>query len=189
MAPARSIRTWRSARLRQMLADGYFAPAYQLRKAGEELRQGGRQGRAEGDVEDGHLDAAKLSRRADLRGHRAQQRVRRRILHAHAQPHRRRRPGDDRRRVAPPSRACLPADRSAGNARARRRRAVSMAPQGRSPHLQSRGRRQAAARHADQQPRGVPQVLPADRRAAARNCSRCAVCWSSSQADAAGAAG
>ena len=88
-------------------------------------------------------------------------------LHPHRQPHRRRRPGGDRRRVAPPPRARLSAHRSAANARSRRRRPVSVAPQGRSPHLQPRRRRQAAALDAAQQPRGVPQVLPADRRPAA----------------------
>ncbi len=76
-------------------------------EAGEELHQGRRQGPAQGDVQDGHLHAAELPRRTDLRGHRPEQRVRRRVLHLDRQPHPRRRPRDDRRRIAPPPRARL----------------------------------------------------------------------------------
>ena len=65
MAPRRSTpispsRRWsRSARENGLPLDG-------LRGA-EELHQGGRQGHAEGDVQDGHLDLPVLLRRADLR--------------------------------------------------------------------------------------------------------------------------
>ena len=45
-------------------------PGVDARQGGQELHQGAQQGRPEGDVEDGHLDAAELLRRADLRGHR-----------------------------------------------------------------------------------------------------------------------
>ena len=39
----------------------------------QELQEGHQQGTAQGLLEDGHLHAAELSRRADLRGHRAEQ--------------------------------------------------------------------------------------------------------------------
>ena len=42
-------------------------PAAQGLRGAEELHQGGRQGHAEGDVQDGHLDLPVLLRRADLR--------------------------------------------------------------------------------------------------------------------------
>ena len=44
-----------------------------LRQGAQELQEGHQQGPAEGLLEDGHLDAAELSRRADLRGHRPEQ--------------------------------------------------------------------------------------------------------------------
>ena len=43
-------------------------------QGGQELHQGGRQGRAQGDVQDGHLDGGLLHRRAGLRGHRPRRR-------------------------------------------------------------------------------------------------------------------
>ena len=46
------------------------------RGASKHYRQGRRQGHAQGDDQDGHLDAAELPRRADLRGHRPQPRGR-----------------------------------------------------------------------------------------------------------------
>ena len=45
--------------------------------------QGARQGRAQGDVEDGHLHGRVLPRRAGLRGHRPVAGPRRRVLHRH----------------------------------------------------------------------------------------------------------
>ena len=59
---------------------------------GEELPQGGRQGRPQGDDQDGHLDAAELPGRADLRGHRPRPRGRRALLHLDGLAHRGRRP-------------------------------------------------------------------------------------------------
>ena len=50
------------------------AAAGRLQDGGEELHQGAAQGRAQGHVEDGHLDAAELPRRPDLRGRRPQRR-------------------------------------------------------------------------------------------------------------------
>ena len=54
-------------------------------------------GHPEGDVQDGHLHAPELLRRADLRGRRPRSRVRRSLLHAHLVAHRRRRRRGDRR--------------------------------------------------------------------------------------------
>ena len=79
------------------------------REGGQELYQGAEQGRPEGDVEDGHLDAAELSRRADLRGRRPREGFRRSLLHAHGVAHRRRRHRRDRRRSARAARAGVPA--------------------------------------------------------------------------------
>ena len=58
------------------------------REGGAQLHQGAQQGHPQGDVQDGHLDAAKLLRRADLRGHRSEQGVRRSLLHLDAVAHR-----------------------------------------------------------------------------------------------------
>jgi glutamate synthase (NADPH/NADH) large chain len=55
------------------------------------LHQVDRQGTAQGDVQDGHLDLPVLLRRPDLRRHRAQVRLRRQIFHWHRHPHRGRR--------------------------------------------------------------------------------------------------
>ena len=68
-APARSTPTWRSRRLDDMVQAGPAARR-RRRQGREELHQGGRQGRRQGDVEDGHLDRPELPRRPDLRGHR-----------------------------------------------------------------------------------------------------------------------
>ena len=53
---------------------------------GQALHQGGRQGPAQGDVQDGHLDLSVLLRRADLRRRRPAVGVRRQIFHRHQQP-------------------------------------------------------------------------------------------------------
>ena len=47
------------------------------RDRGQELHQGAQQGHAEGDVQDGHLDAPEPLRRAGVRSHRARARLRR----------------------------------------------------------------------------------------------------------------
>ena len=76
-------------------------PAAQGLRGAEELHQGGRQGHAEGDVQDGHLDLPVLLRRADLRRGRPASRLRREVFHRHRDDDRRRRPGrrSPRRRV------------------------------------------------------------------------------------------
>ena len=62
-----------------------------------QLHQGAQQGHPQGDVEDGDLDAAELLRRADLRGDRPRQGLRRSLLHVDRVAHRRRRHRRDRR--------------------------------------------------------------------------------------------
>ena len=71
----------------------------------EEVREGGLQGALQGDVQDGHLDLPELLRRADLRGGRPAQGVRRQVLHRHRQRRRGHRALRGRRRIA---RACTP---------------------------------------------------------------------------------
>ena len=60
-------------------------------KALKQLRQGRRQGRAEGDVQDGHLDAGVLHRRAAVPGRRRRRGRARRVLHRADLPDRRNR--------------------------------------------------------------------------------------------------
>ena len=74
-APARSTRTSRSRRSATWCARA-SCKGVDARRGGRELPQGRRQGRPQGDVQDGHLDAAELPRRADLRGDRPQPRAR-----------------------------------------------------------------------------------------------------------------
>jgi glutamate synthase (NADPH) large chain len=54
-------------------------------QGGQELHQGLRQGRAQGDVEDGHLDGGVVHRRPDLRGDRSRRELVD-VLHRHRQP-------------------------------------------------------------------------------------------------------
>ena len=111
-----------------------------------QLRQGRGQGRAEGDVQDGHLDAGVLHRRAAVPGHRHQPAGARRVLHRADLPDRRHRPRRHRRRRRRPARAGLPGPaRRVGAPRARGRRRVPVAPRGRVPPVQPGHGVQAAA--------------------------------------------
>ena len=69
-------------------------------EGGRALHPRAQQGHPEGDVQDGHLDAAELLRRADLRGRRPRPGVRRPLLHVDGVAHRRRRHRRHRRRSA-----------------------------------------------------------------------------------------
>ncbi len=64
----------------RLCARRHDAQAGRLQDGGEELHQGAAQGRAQGHVEDGHLHAAELPRRPDLRGRRPAPGLRRRVL-------------------------------------------------------------------------------------------------------------
>ena len=76
----------------------------------QEIHQGGGQRRGQNDGQDGHLHHPKLSRRADFRGRRPEQRCRGQVFHLDAVAHRGRRPGRDCRRGAgpPPPRVSRP---------------------------------------------------------------------------------
>ena len=63
----------------------------------EALHQGDRQGPLQGDVQDGHLHLPVVLRRADLRGGRPAEGVRRQVLHRHGEQHRGHRPVRGRR--------------------------------------------------------------------------------------------
>ena len=94
-----------------------------------QLHQGVRQGRAQGDVEDGRVDRRQLHRCPDLRSHRTRPRARRAVLHRHGQPARRDRPRGDRRRGRRPPRHRTPdPSGGAGPPQARARRRVPVAP-------------------------------------------------------------
>ena len=114
-------------------------------RRGEALHQGAQQGRAEGDVEDGHLDAAELLRRADLRGDRPRSRLRREVLHVHRIEDRRHRPEGDLRRSPSPSRARLRLD---AVERSAERRRIPVAARRRAAPVQPGHGLQAAARDA-----------------------------------------
>ena len=100
----------------------------------EALHQGGRQGHAEGDVQDGHLDLPVLLRRADLRRRRPQVELRAQVFHRHAHPGGRRRPAPDRARDgrAPPPGLRR---RAGAGERARRRRRVRLPHPRRGAHV------------------------------------------------------
>ncbi len=115
------------------------------REGGQELRQGGRQGRHEGHVQDGHLDGPELLRRADLRGHRPGPGGHRQVLHLDRLAHLRRRPGRHRRRGQGPPRPRLPRA-AAQRPHARRRRPVPVAQGGRVSPVQPGDGPQAAVR-------------------------------------------
>ena len=144
--------------------------------------QGDRQGPAEDDLEDGHLDDPVLLRRADLRGGRPRRRPRRPVLHRHAVAHRRHRRRDARARGARPPRARLRPQPRARPAAGRRR--LPLAPRRRAPRLEPDDRRtlqNAVGLNPDAEPGPVSYEEFADAvndEAAGRR--RCAACWTSS---------
>ncbi len=127
------------------------------RRGREALHQVDRQGRAQGDVQDGHLDLPVLLRRPDLRRRRPVEGLRRHVFLRHRHDHRGRRRRRDRRGDrAPPPRGLRRRSRAARHARGRRR--IHAAAQGRGPRLDARGGREPAARRARQPARQVPRV-------------------------------
>ena len=113
------------------------------------LHQVGRQGTAQGDVEDGHLHLPVLLRRADFRRGGLKVRLRRQIFYRHGDPHRGRRPHRDRRggRAAASRRLQRRADLPH---HARRRRRLCGARARRGSRLERGDGRGAAARRARQ---------------------------------------
>ncbi len=145
------------------------------------LHQVDRQGPAQGDVQDGHLDLSVLLRRADFRRGRPAPGLRRQVFHRHAYPHRGRRPGRNRRRDrAPPPRrlrrcADLPLD-------ARRRRRLCRARARRGPCLDRRDRRAPAARGARQFAGPLPRLRARSSTTRPSGCSPSAACSASKTA-------
>ena len=112
-------------------------PGSRRLRGDQALHQVGRQGPAQGHVEDGHLDLPVLLRRADLRRGRPVEELRRRLFHRHGHADRRRRAGRDRQgnRGAPPVGFRQRADLSR---RARRRRRLRLSHARRSAYLDAR---------------------------------------------------
>ncbi len=156
-------RLWRRGdqsvpRLRDAGGDEERAAAKARRQGNHQaLHQVDRQGTAQGDVEDGHLDLSVLLRRADFRRHRAQVRFRRQIFHRHRDPDRGRRPRRDRRRggAAASRRIFRLADLSLD---ARRRRRICLPRARRGSRLERGDGLGAAARGARQFLREVPAL-------------------------------
>ena len=139
-------------------------PAAEGLRGSEELHQGGRQGPAEGHVQDGHLDLPVLLRRADLRRGRPAFGLRREVLHRHRHHHRGRGLGGDRRGDgAPPPRRLRRQPDLSHHARCRRR--LCLPPARRGPCLDARERRPAAARGARQLVGRVQGLRREDQRA------------------------
>ena len=133
------------------------------RDGGAQLHQGAQQGHPQGDVQDGHLDAPELLRRADLRGARPVAPVRRQVLHVDPVAHRRRgHRGGGRGGGAPPREGLSAPD--VGRGRSRLGRRVPVAPRRRVPPVQPADRLQAAARDALRAVRDLQGVHPAGRR-------------------------
>ena len=117
-------------------------------EGGREPHQGARQGRPQGDVEDGHLDGGVLPRRSGVRGDRPVAAARRPLLHRHDDPARRCRPRGRRRGGRRPSRGGLPArGHPPGAPQAVGRRRVPVAARGRAAPVRPRDGVPAPARH------------------------------------------
>ena len=181
-APARSTRTSRSSRSRtSSRSDLYGLGGIDPHEGDQELHQGRGQGRAQGDVEDGHLHRRVVPRRAGVRGDRARARssststspARCRGSAASAST---RSPRRWRRRHAL---AYADAARRARAPRPRPRRRVPVAPRGRVPPLQPGDGVQAAARDPRQALRRLQGVHEARRRPVDASSPRCAGCSSS----------
>ena len=118
-------------------------------RGGRQLHQGRQQGRAQGHVEDGHLDGRVLHRRPDLRGGRASaQELVDEYFTGTRQPPRRHRARRDRRGGRRRHALAYPTEPDrAGAPHPGGGRRVPVAPRGRVPPVQPRDRLQAAARH------------------------------------------
>ena len=152
-----------------------------LEDAEERALQGGRQGPSEDDLEDGHLGALVLLRRAGLRSGRPRAGARRQALHRHAVAHRRHRHPRARRGRAHAACPRLPGQcgRAAAGRRplclAARRRAPPVEPgDDRAPP--ARGARRRRARRTRSSPRSSTTT-----RRAVRRCAACCVSASRSR--------
>ncbi len=138
-------------------------PGHQRRpRSRVRVSQGRRQGHAQGDGQDGHLDAAKLQGRADLRSRRPQGRSHRPLLRRHGQPHSGRRFRRAGRGSAAAARARLSRRRRVDRtARAAQPGRVPLAGRRRTAHVGPAGDRRPASRRPQQQ-RATPTRRFAD---------------------------
>ncbi len=144
------------------------------------LPQGGGQGDAQGDGEDGDLDAPELQGSADLRGGRPARRGHRALLRRHREPH----PGRRVRRSSPQEairrhELGYPAGGPGTQVRAAQPRPHPLARQRRGAHVDAGDHRGDPGGGAHQQPRRLRAVREAGQRARRRARARCAACSSS----------
>ena len=130
----------------------------------QELRQGRGEGRDQGHLEDGHLVAAELSRRAGVRGARPAPGRHRRVLQLDGVARRRHRHRRDRAGSAHAAQRRVPGPPRGGTPHAARRRPVPVARRGRVPPVQSGEHPPPAEGGAHRQLRDVQGVLGADQR-------------------------
>ncbi len=130
--------------LEDLARRGYLPEGIDFEKALYHYIEVHQQGPAEGLLEDGHLHAAELSRRAGVRSHRPEQSAGRQVFHRHRIAHRRRRSRRARARSGDEASARVPAgDRY--RYRAARRRQLRVPRARRISSVQSADRQQDAA--------------------------------------------
>ena len=164
----------------RMINEGH-ADGHRPQEGLRQLRQGGGQGRDQGHVEDGHLDAAELSRRADLRGGRPAPGRDRRVLHLDAVARRRHRHGRDRPGSAAAPRRGVPGPPARAARAAASAASTSGAPTASttcSTRRRSTGCRRRCAPAATRRSSRIRSSSTSRRRTSAR----CAGCSSSSRA-------
>ena len=150
--------------LLDMHAEGAFPEVVEARRGRLPLHQVDRQGRAEGHVQDGHLDLSVLLRRADFRRDRPLLRLRAPLLLRHLDHHRGRRPRRDRRGDDAPAPGGLRRG-SGASPRARCRRRLRLPPARRGSHVDAGSGRAPPARGARQGRRDLSAIRrPAERR-------------------------
>ena len=132
-----------------------------LRDRPVERRQGHRQGPAQDDLQDGHLDDPVLQRGADLRGRRPRAVADRQVLHRDRVADRRHRRAHPRGRDARAPRARLRPDQRRPAAGRRRLR---VAPRRRAPHVEPGDDRAPAALRPSRRPADLRRVLQARQR-------------------------
>ena len=164
--------------LDDMIRQRLLVEASTHEKAVQQLHQGAQQGHPQGDVEDGHLDAAELLRRADLRGDRPRPGVRRPVLHLDGVAHRRRRHRRRSPRKCAQRHARAFPSAAAGRRRARAGRRVPVAPRRRDHLFNPETVLQAAARDAQRPVRDLQGVHARSSTTRAARSARCAACSS-----------
>ena len=134
------------------------------RRGDRALPQGCRQGDAQGDGQDGDLDAPELQGSADLRGGRPARRGDRELLRRHREPHPGRRVRDPGQGGDPPPPARLSAAGPGPQVRAAQPRPHPLARQRRGAHVDAGDHRGDPGGGAHQQPRRLRAVRQAGQR-------------------------